>query len=356
MAAHLDAKTLSEIDAAYVAFQTRTITPVQALALDAPPTLDVASRSVPPAEALAMRSRVWRLTRSQQMLALGDANTAISLDPKSPEGYLARASVLSLVGNPRASIQDLRTALRLSPADSRVRRGLGSVLLALEGPTTEVKGLVEWVRPRATSAEDFRFLATWELRMRHPERSLELATKGVSLDIGCIACYELAAEAASRTGDRKGAVRFQHQAVNIAAEGANPKMLERLAILENALKAPAPAKNLSPDAEKEAMVAAVRARRPEFDACYEPARAKTPTLRGKVNVFFVVRADGAVTDVKSHGSTLPDAGVVACVLDRIRIQKFDAPAKGARALRITFVFPKKADGSSEDPAPEPTAP
>jgi tetratricopeptide (TPR) repeat protein len=340
LATHFDQKMLSEVDAAYMAFQTRTSTQTQAIALDAPPTLGLVSRSVPDAEALAIRGRLWR--RDARMLALQDANRAISVDAKSPEGYLLRANLLLDAGNRPAAARDLRTALRLAPEDQRVRRGLGAVLLFVDGPTTEVKELVEWVRQRATTAPDFRLLASWELKTKHPDRALEFAKRGVSLDISCVSCYELAAEASFRSSDREAAVRWQRQAVNVAADHTHPTMLERLARYE---KAPVPTKKaLKHD---DPIHAAIRARRPEFDACYDAALAKNSTLRGKVTILFVVGVDGSVTDASDGGSELKDPELTGCVAGVLRTMKFDPPANGARTFRHWFRFPKKTGGAQE---------
>jgi tetratricopeptide (TPR) repeat protein len=330
--AHFDQKMLSEIDAAYVAFQRRTSTSTQAIALDKPPTLALATRAVPEAEALAIRGRLWRPRRPDQMLALQDANRAISIDPKSAEGYLLRANLLLDADNRSAAARDLRTALRLAPDDPRVRRGLGSVLLALDGPTAEVKELVDWVRQRSASALDYRFLASFELRSNHPDRALDLAKRGTSLDTWCVACYELAADAALRSGDREGAVRWQRQAINVAAHNATPAMREELARFENPVKS-----------ADDVIHARIRAERPAFDACYEAAVAKNSTLRGKVTISFVVGADGSVTETSDAGSELRDPEMIGCVARVLRAMKFEPPANGARTLRHWFRFPKKAD-------------
>jgi tetratricopeptide (TPR) repeat protein len=277
------------------------------------------------------------------MLALQDANRAITSDPKSPEGYLLRASVLFDPKVRGAAVGDLRTALRLAPDDPRVRRGLAAAVLSQDGPTTEVKGLVEWVRERARVAEDYRLLARWELKTKHPERALEHAKRGVSADAWCVPCYELAADASLGMRDYDGAVRWQRQAVNVAAEHVTKGSLDRLTHFEKLKKSPLPApEKPKRDAEADAIHDAIRARRPDFDVCYETGLARDPTLRGKVVVIFVVGADGSVMGANDAGSELRDTGVIECVVGLVRTMKFARPANGARAHRHRWGFPKKA--------------
>jgi tetratricopeptide (TPR) repeat protein len=350
-----DDETLAEIDAAYLAFQTRTSTMTQAVALSAPPTLEVvARRSVPPAEMLAVHGRLWA-TDPLGTRSLEDANRAISIDPRSPEGYLLRANVLSASPDRRSAINDLRTALKLAPEDPRLVRGLGIALLWSEGPTTEVKGLVERVRLRSTSAQDFAFLSSWELFSKHPERALELAKRAIALDAYCLHCRELAADAAFRLRNYQEAIRWQRQAVNIAAENASSKSIERLSRFEKAAASPPPLPAQRSSEEAEGVSTVIRARRRDIEACYHAGRARDPNLRGKIVVRFVVAADGTVSDARDGGSDLPDSGVVACVADLVRTLKFTAPKKAPRTASLVFTFPRKKPSEAQDkesaPAP-----
>jgi uncharacterized protein HemY len=77
---------------------------------------------------------------------------------------------------------------------------------------------------------------------------LELAARGVALDVGCIACYLAAADAAHELGDRDAAFRWQERGVNIAAEDASESMLRYLEFYRKRAKArgTAPANTAAP--------------------------------------------------------------------------------------------------------------
>jgi Ca-activated chloride channel family protein len=68
-----------------------------------------------------------------------------------------------------------------------------------------------------------------------------------------------------------------------------------------------------------------------FVNCYDAARRTEPTLSGHVVVEFTIDRVGAVETAADHGSTLPNANVVACVV------------RGFAAL----TFPPSADGSAK---------
>ncbi|HEX6276562.1 MAG TPA: hypothetical protein VFZ53_26150 [Polyangiaceae bacterium] len=86
------------------------------------------------------------------------------------------------------------------------------------------------VRAGATSADDFLFLAKYELSNRRPDLALPLAIRAAKADEGCDACLETAAFAASETGNAERAVRFQETALRVAGEFDEdlPRMEARL--------------------------------------------------------------------------------------------------------------------------------
>jgi tetratricopeptide (TPR) repeat protein len=245
---YFDQKALAEIDAAYAAFQKRESTPTLALAMSVPATLEVSSRPLSTTEVLALRGRLWRSDPPGQMHAMDDANHAVWSNPESPEGYLLRAIVFLDAGNHERAVNELRVGLERAPDDVRLQSALGSILLAQVGPTAEVRNLAGRVGPRARAPEDHRFLARWELSQRQPSRALELAARGVALDVGCIACYLAAADAAHELGDRDAAFRWQERGVNIAAEDASESMLRYLEFYRKRAKArgTAPANTAAP--------------------------------------------------------------------------------------------------------------
>ena len=72
-----------------------------------------------------------------------------------------------------------------------------------------------------------------------------------------------------------------------------------------------------------------------YRACYEAGRARDPRLAGIVNVEYVIGEDGATRDAKNSGSTLPDAEVVACVVDVFGTVRYPPPEGGI----VSVVYP-----------------
>jgi ribosomal protein S27AE len=72
-----------------------------------------------------------------------------------------------------------------------------------------------------------------------------------------------------------------------------------------------------------------------FRMCYEEGLARTPGLRGRVEVRFVVGRDGSVSNVSQAGSDLGDTRVVSCVVSAFYGLSFPAPAGGI----VTVVYP-----------------
>jgi Ca-activated chloride channel family protein len=72
-----------------------------------------------------------------------------------------------------------------------------------------------------------------------------------------------------------------------------------------------------------------------FRLCYENGLRNNPNLQGKVSVRFVIARDGSVTNVGNAGSDLPDASVVACVMQSYRGLSFPQPEGGV----VTVVYP-----------------
>ncbi|RYE75078.1 MAG: AgmX/PglI C-terminal domain-containing protein, partial [Myxococcales bacterium] len=79
----------------------------------------------------------------------------------------------------------------------------------------------------------------------------------------------------------------------------------------------------------------VRARYPAFQRCYEDGLRRVPTLRGRVVVYFFVERTGALREVRDHGSELPDAEVVKCVVHEFEGLSFPPSESGV----TTVVYP-----------------
>jgi hypothetical protein len=75
-----------------------------------------------------------------------------------------------------------------------------------------------------------------------------------------------------------------------------------------------------------------------FRLCYESGLRLDPTLAGAVRVRFVVETDGAVGTVNDAGSTLPDAGVVACIERAFGNLSFPEPTGGALSVTYSLSF------------------
>lgn len=72
-----------------------------------------------------------------------------------------------------------------------------------------------------------------------------------------------------------------------------------------------------------------------FRMCYEQGLGRNPGLQGRVSVRFVIDPAGAVANVASTGSDLPDAGVVGCVARAFYGLSFPRPESGI----VTVVYP-----------------
>lgn len=74
------------------------------------------------------------------------------------------------------------------------------------------------VHAGAASADDFHFLARYELSKGRTAKGLAFAMLASREDDGCGACLETAAVAALKMGDLERAVRFQETAVRVVSE------------------------------------------------------------------------------------------------------------------------------------------
>ncbi len=79
----------------------------------------------------------------------------------------------------------------------------------------------------------------------------------------------------------------------------------------------------------------VRQNSARFRLCYESGQRKNPKLQGRVTVRFVIGRDGQVSNVGNGGSSLPDAGVVSCVVRAFYGLAFPKPEAGI----VTVTYP-----------------
>jgi len=90
---------------------------------------------------------------------------------------------------------------------------------------------------------------------------------------------------------------------------------------------------------KEEIQTVVRKHRDELRACYEQEVAKVKGLRGKIDVNWVIAADGSVFSAGINESTIKNENVENCVLNAIKDWRFPAPKRGmVRVSTYPFVF------------------
>ena len=87
--------------------------------------------------------------------------------------------------------------------------------------------------------------------------------------------------------------------------------------------------------DKDVVRRAIRRAMPSLRYCYEQALAATPSLQGKVVVYFVIAANGAVTSSTTTKGIQAD--VDACVAKKIGLLSFPAPSDG-KEVKVTYPF------------------
>ncbi len=86
---------------------------------------------------------------------------------------------------------------------------------------------------------------------------------------------------------------------------------------------------------KEVIQRIVRQNFGRFRLCYEKGLGANPNLEGRVSVRFVINRDGSVSNVSNGGSSIPDSGVVNCVVRAFYGLSFPKPEGGI----VTVVYP-----------------
>lgn len=75
-----------------------------------------------------------------------------------------------------------------------------------------------------------------------------------------------------------------------------------------------------------------------FKHCYEKALAQDPTLEGKVTLTFTIDASGKVSEAGVGTSTLGDAEVEKCMVNRLKKMRFPEPEAGSLKVSYPIVF------------------
>jgi tetratricopeptide (TPR) repeat protein len=89
-----------------------------------------------------------------------------------------------------------------------------------------------------------------------------------------------------------------------------------------------------------------------FRLCYEQASSLNPNLEGRVGVRFVIDRSGAVSNVADAGSTIPDSGMIQCVMSAFQGLSFPQPEGGV----VSVVYPIEfSEGGGSAPSVEAAA-
>lgn len=75
-----------------------------------------------------------------------------------------------------------------------------------------------------------------------------------------------------------------------------------------------------------------------FKYCYERSLAKNPSLQGKVTISFTIGTKGTVTRAEVKGTSLDDAEVEKCILNRMKKLRFPKPKGGAVKVSYPLIF------------------
>ncbi|MEB2324206.1 MAG: AgmX/PglI C-terminal domain-containing protein, partial [Sorangiineae bacterium] len=84
-----------------------------------------------------------------------------------------------------------------------------------------------------------------------------------------------------------------------------------------------------------------------FRACYERGLARNPILAGRITVSFTIDAGGAVSDVASAGSDVPDPQVIECVRAAYTNLSFPQPPGGTASVTNAIVFSSGGSGVAD---------
>jgi TonB family protein len=89
--------------------------------------------------------------------------------------------------------------------------------------------------------------------------------------------------------------------------------------------------------DREVIAAYIKSQLGQILYCYERQLSANPDLYGKVSVNFTIGGDGAVETQRIGDSTLKNATVEGCILQRVAKWKFPAPDGGTKVV-VTYPF------------------
>ena len=99
--------------------------------------------------------------------------------------------------------------------------------------------------------------------------------------------------------------------------------------------------------DKDVIMKVIKRHQNEIKFCYEQELQKNPQLGGKVAVAWTIDPAGAVSDANVSESSIGNANVESCIVQRIRRWKFPEPAGGG-VVNVTFPWIFKAAGDDSE--------
>lgn len=95
--------------------------------------------------------------------------------------------------------------------------------------------------------------------------------------------------------------------------------------------------------DKDVIMKVIKRHQNEIKFCYEQELQKNASLAGKVAVAWTIDPAGAVSDANVSESSISNANVESCIVQRIRRWKFPEP-QGGGVVNVTFPWIFKAAG------------
>lgn len=118
----------------------------------------------------------------------------------------------------------------------------------------------------------------------------------------------------TNSANQKYQVRDSYQSVKVAASAQGSFLFPSSADDQEAF-----------GLDRDQIIAVVNRHRGQVVACYEQALQSHPALEGKLAVQFVIGPQGKVVKASIKDSNITDAGLIQCILSRLKMWAFPAP-------------------------------
>ena len=310
-----------------------------------------APRAMPDVDVHLLWSRL-RAARGTLDASLAEVDEALRESAGAPEAQHQRGLVLVRQKHVVEALPWLHAAATARPEEPRYLlgeiNGLGAIDEAKRPPdfAARMEGLHARLAKVASSARQLEAVARYHRHLDRPDQALAVLERAVKKDPTCWSCWDVRSLAHLDRGEIEEARVASDRALAYLPEGMQAsRVKEHRRLIEAAAARPTSAHAGSRfqvqgpgRLSAEAIAGVVRGRLDTFDACLEAAPAKEPKLEGRVAVRFVIGADGAAKDARDQGSDLPDAAVVACVVEAFGALKFAAPEGGSLEVIYPIVF------------------